>query len=209
MIFLIFGNGFLFNSALHSLEHNDQKMMNISYEYGLLLGGYGEYAAQIKGLELNEGADRLHHALRLYKQRKIKKIIVLSGAYSDEYPSITEGKITVDFLKECGVPERDILLESKSRNTYENALYAKELLERENIKGQGLLISSAFHMRRANACFEAQGIQCTPYATDYRSKKENFSLETHILPSSKYLIEWRIIFKEIIGYWVYAIRGYI
>ena len=54
-----------------------------------------------------------------------------------------------------GIPENDIIIENKSRNTHENAFYTGQLFEKNGFsKSNNLLITSSMHMRRAQACFE-------------------------------------------------------
>ena len=53
-----------------------------------------------------------------------------------------------------GIPENDIIIENKSRNTHENAFYTAQLFEKNGFsKSNNLLITSSMHMRRAQACF--------------------------------------------------------
>ncbi len=175
----------------------------------LLLGGYGRYGHQKKSLELNEAADRIAESLALYHSKKIKKIIVLSGASSSAFPEQKEANLSKSYLLKCGVKDKDILVDSSSLNTFQNAENAKQIIEKNNLKGPFYLITSAFHMRRAKACFDNQNINTIPLATDYYSTVETFDLEYHLLPNTQTLVDWKIIFKEIVGYWVYDLKGYI
>ncbi|MDC7232344.1 MAG: YdcF family protein [Spirochaetales bacterium] len=56
-------------------------------------------------------------------------------------------------FRNLGIPEMSYILESESRNTYENAMYTAALTEHRNI----VLVTSAFHMKRGILCFEAEG----------------------------------------------------
>ena len=65
-----------------------------------------------------------------------------------------------------GLDARRILVETRSRNTYENAVYSKELAQPQ--PGQiWLLVTSANHMPRAVGCFRAVGFDVIPYPVDY------------------------------------------
>ena len=105
---------------------------------------------------------------------------------------------------EVGVPKEDILIENKSRNTYENAKYTSELLgdNTENL----LLITSAWHMKRANLCFQKFNLNCDKFPTDYTMKDKEFNLTYLILPTARTYERWEILIKEWVGFVVYTIK---
>lgn len=64
-------------------------------------------------------------------------------------------------------PER-LVLESRSRNTYENAVFTRRMVSPE--PGETwLLVTSAFHMPRAKALFDKAGFPTVPWPVDYRT----------------------------------------
>ncbi len=68
---------------------------------------------------------------------------------------------------EQGIAPERVILEERSRSTHENAVYAKELIQ----PAQGatwILITSAYHMPRAVASFDAAGWPVIPYPVDYK-----------------------------------------
>jgi uncharacterized SAM-binding protein YcdF (DUF218 family) len=65
-----------------------------------------------------------------------------------------------EFLKCQGIPADAILLETASRNTRENALYSKRLLD--SLPGRKVLLTSDYHMFRARRVFAKIGIQVLP-----------------------------------------------
>lgn len=211
LVFFVFGNSHLYNFAMDALEteplQQNEYLPNI--EAALLLGGYGKFGHQRNSLEFNEASDRLNECLALYHSKKIKKIIVLSGASSSAFPEQKEAVLSRSYLLRCGVDSKDLIIDSSSLNTFQNAENAKKIIDESGMKGPFYLVTSAFHMRRAKSCFDSQKISTIPLATDYYSSKEAFDIEYHILPNTQTLVDWKIIFKEIIGYWVYDIKGYI
>jgi uncharacterized SAM-binding protein YcdF (DUF218 family) len=68
------------------------------------------------------------------------------------------------WARRLGVPETAILLEDRSRTTYENAVYTKRILGDASV----LLVTSASHLPRATALFRKQGLRVTPYPCGYR-----------------------------------------
>ena len=77
-----------------------------------------------------------------------------------------------DLLVEWGVPSTAILIETKSLNTYQNAINVKPILESHNINNV-LLVTSAIHMPRALATFQSVGINAIPSPTDYKTLDRN------------------------------------
>ena len=72
-----------------------------------------------------------------------------------------------------------------------------------------LLVTSAFHMRRAKLMFEkyAPEIEVVPAATDYEALvrcgwKSGFSL-WDLIPNAEMMFQSSYMIKEIIGYWGY------
>lgn len=115
---------------------------------------------------LQSGADRIWHAARIYHAGKAP-LIVLSGGR----PSLTrqsEAQAMQIFLLDLGVAEQALVLEEESANTRENAENSARILSDLDITDI-LLVTSAFHMPRAKALFEAQGLKVTPASTDYQA----------------------------------------
>src|SRR5690606_30182135 len=79
---------------------------------------------------------------------------------------VPETDAMTELLVALGVPEEAILPEDRSRNTYENALYVRELLAQAD-SNEIVLVTSALHMPRSVAIFERQGFSVTPAPVDY------------------------------------------
>lgn len=100
---------------------------------------------------------RVDKAIELYKTRKIRKVLVSGGVgYLNLKRNITEAELMRNYLLEHGVLKSDILIENRSRNTYENFLYSYQLLKDTcNLKSTTFaLITSDFHMKRASGLFQ-------------------------------------------------------
>jgi len=73
------------------------------------------------------------------------------------------------FLVSLGVSENRVLLETRSRNTDENALFTREMVKPQR-EERWLLVTSAAHMPRAMGTFRHAGFEPIPYPTDFRSE---------------------------------------
>ena len=110
------------------------------------------------------------------------------------------------YLLENKIPDEDILIETKSRNTNENASNSASILKKEFANGSFLLITSATHMRRAQYCFEKYGIQTTSFTTDNTKSYRSKGYEYILLPRTEALDKWENLIHEWVGYIVYRIK---
>jgi uncharacterized SAM-binding protein YcdF (DUF218 family) len=156
--------------------------------------------------DMNDAADRLLHAALLYRAGRAPRVLLSGGGEDGVRP---EAELMAELLEVMGVPRRAMLLEDGSRTTYDNARYSAELLKELGAR-KILLVTSATHMRRAEALFAAQGLEVVPAPTDYQRL---VAPEAATLPawapevgklerSTRALHEWA-------GYWLYRQRGWL
>lgn len=108
--------------------------------------------------QIGSMGDRLTTFLVL-AQRYPRARLVHSGAY--------EAEVARELLVGAGVPSERIEFEDRSRNTCESARATRELVQ-PSPDERWLLVTSAFHLPRAMACFRAVGWEVVPYPTDFR-----------------------------------------
>ena len=208
VLFFIFGNPFLFNEVMLAIEPSSFEVQKDTYETAIILGGYAGKNTRGGDLEFFDASDRLATALSLYKEGKIKKLFISSGAHPIGHPEWAEAQLSADWLKRCGVPNEDIVIEDASLNTFQNALLSKLIIDSLGLKGPFLLITSASHIPRAEACFLKQGVSVQPLAVDHLSHLEKTSVLDYILPGMRTVIDWEVPIKECVGRIVYRIQGY-
>ncbi len=165
----------------------------------VVLGGGMEDSQAIPYPDMGGPADRVWHAARLYKAGKAP-VVIPTG--------VGEDQTAVPLLLDLGVPASAIQVETASRNTDENARFTAALLTRLGAR-RVLLVTSAWHMRRARWLFERAGVQVIPAATDYeatiaRERVDRWSL-LGLLPNPDAMGRNTVILKEYIGYWVYRV----
>ncbi len=117
---------------------------------------------------LNEHAERLTMTLALARRFPDAPVVVSGGNAGIRPGSLSEADAMRRLLVADGLDENRLRLEDRSRNTYENAVYSKALVEPK--PGQvWVLVTSAFHMPRAVGCFRHVGWAVTPYPVDYET----------------------------------------
>lgn len=93
-------------------------------------------------------AQRLTKGKTIYDQFHGRpKLIVSGGQGADELTS--EAAAMANYLIEQGVPEEDILIENRSRTTFENLTFSKAILEKEGLGKHVLIVTNSFHTLRA------------------------------------------------------------
>jgi uncharacterized SAM-binding protein YcdF (DUF218 family) len=210
VLLFIFTNPFLTNQAVKRLEMPYKKLseLNKVYDYAIVLGGMAEWDIKYQRLVFKSPADRLQQAIFLYKTGRIKKFILSGGSGSTTKPDEREMTYVKKYLLDTGIPESDLLIESNSRNTHENARYVAEMMKGKD--ASYILITSAFHMHRAEGCFKKAGIKVFSWPTDRISiaEDEQYYIQNILVPSGDCVLSWSIFIKEAIGFQVYRIMGY-
>ena len=208
ILFLFFGYTPLSNFLLNKLEdfikpskYPVQQLTGI-----IVLGGSFNQELESKErneVSLNELAERATKALEIYK--KNSKILILFSGYSNKIKPIgwSESDMAKKFFLEQGVKSENLIFENKSRNTYENVQYSKDIIR--GYKGSWGLVTSAFHMPRSYFLFKRENLILEPISVDYRTGTGpifwiNFDIK-------KGLENWNIILHEVVGISYYRITG--
>jgi uncharacterized SAM-binding protein YcdF (DUF218 family) len=208
ILFLFFGYTPLSNFLLNKIEdfikpskYPVQQLTGV-----IVLGGSLELVLESKERNevlLNSSAERLTKALEIY--RKNPRILILFTGFSKELKpkGWGESDMAKKFFLEQGVKLENLIFENKSRNTFENIIYSKDII-RTN-KGTWGLVTSASHMPRSYFSFKRQGLILEPISVDYRTGTSpifwiNFDIK-------KGLENWNIILHEVVGISYYKITG--
>ena len=157
---------------------------------------------------LQQGADRLTNALWLYRSGRARRIVISGGSGAVLHQAHTEAADLAVLLRLAGVPRQDILVEARSRNTRENALFTKQLLARHPEITSLVLVTSAFHQRRALGCFAKAGLHPQPFPADFRTTDRRWTPDYWLVPNIDALSRWSLLLHEVAGYAVYKAAGY-
>ncbi|MBC7650658.1 MAG: YdcF family protein, partial [Deinococcales bacterium] len=198
-IFIIFSNPFLYYKILYAWQINEPNLeKGKQYEAGILLGGMTMFNKNGKGY-FNDREDRFMQTLKLYNQGVIKKIIVSGGSGQLLGNEPAEAVFLQQQFLANNVKPSDIFIESKSRSTFENALFSKHILDSLNLTSPYILISSASHLRRARMVFKKGGMTVLPYPSAFETIDKTYSLEDFVWPNLNVMSGWTGLIKEIIG----------
>lgn len=154
--------------------------------------------------DLNSAADRLTHAVALYKAKKAPLVLLSGGSTTGSRP---EAEQLRDYLQLMGLPSTALLLERQSLDTQQNARYSAVILQGREVN-KILLVTSAYHMGRAVPLFERQGFEVIPAPTDYQ-RLVGKPLVPRWLPTADDLWRTTAAIKEYVGFVYYRAQGWL
>ncbi len=214
LILLLGSNGYVVNQIQSAYEMPQISLEpQAHYPLAVVLGGGMIRPTQEDPTRINlaESSDRCMQAALLFKSGKINRILITGGNTTIGNLKIDKSEETIYVKRlfiELGIPADSILTETQSKNTRENAIYSKKIIDSLKINTPVLLITSAYHMRRASACYEKEKIQIIPYSVDNKKKDTQMGILESIIPTEKELHKLSILIHEMFGYLMYKIMGY-
>jgi uncharacterized SAM-binding protein YcdF (DUF218 family) len=125
------------------------------------------------------GVFRCIHAAEVYRRTGPCPVIVSGGKVSPRAPGPPPAEAMRDLLIHLGVAPTDVVAETASRTTYENAVYSRELLDDRNL-GDVVLVTDAAHMFRSVGCFREVGMDVTPAACNYQATALSWTADTFL-----------------------------
>ena len=190
LYFLLFNTPFLWFLASPLKISEAPQKADVILVFG---GGVGETGSPGKST-----IERARYAAELYKQGYSDKILFSSG-YTYVYNDAENMKLVAISR---GVPDRDIILEQKANNTYENVIFSKEILDQYEWDSI-LLVSSPYNMRRANLVFNKWYKDAAVFYTPVQ--RSQFYERSYGIK----LEQIRAIMHEYLGIAYYWFKGYI
>ena len=209
VVFLITTNPLLVNELMLAWERPPVPLAALPRhaDAAVLLTGITQVAKSPHDrVYLGAGADRFTDALWLYRAGRVRRIIVSGGSGAVQATAHTEADDLTTLLRLAGVPNSAIIREGKSRNTRENALFTKQLLSSE--QDTLILVTSAFHQRRAMGCFAKVGLHPIGFPAGYRSTDRSLAPDAWLVPSPEALANFSLLAHEVVGWLIYKVLGY-
>lgn len=158
-------------------------------------------------VEFSTAVDRIIKGMEMIRENQADYLVISGGSGELIGPTLSEAKLLRDFVIRHGLPPEKILVDAESRNTRENALMTKVLLEVHHLT-RIALVTSAFHMPRAMGCFRAVGLTPVPMAVDYQVSTPNEKDFRVYCPSAEAFMKFGTLVHELVGLVIYGLRGY-
>jgi uncharacterized SAM-binding protein YcdF (DUF218 family) len=210
IVFFIFSNPWLMNVIWDKYQWQPVSMEQLpNADAGILLGGMSGYDETLKKGFFGQTSDRFIQTGRLYDAGKISNIIVTGGnAIFVKDQSYSEAEFLVDNFKDLKIPAEHLFMETKAKNTLQNASFTKAMLDSMHLKAPYILITSAVHMPRAVKVFEKAGVPVIPYPCNYVVTKDFTRLTLrNMVPSPFPLLNWSGLLREWMGLAQLALVG--
>lgn len=208
--FLFFSNHYIIHKLIINWQAPPKEFVsNEQYPAGVVLTGFAGFEYNTHKGYFSSASDRFIQTVKLYQQKRIKKIIISggSGSLDKDQQRFKEADFAKQEMIAIGIPAADIIAENKSRNTYENATETKKLLDSLHLTGPVLLITSAMHMKRSVKVFEKTGINVVAYPCNYNALDNPQHFGESILPTYEAFDMWDKYVKEVAGLLIYRITG--
>jgi uncharacterized SAM-binding protein YcdF (DUF218 family) len=136
----------------------------------VVLGGAvsPDVSAARNEIALNEAAERMTATAKLAREHPNARI-VFTGGSGRLFGGATEADFVTDLFESFGIPRDRITLENRARNTVENAVFTKELVQPKPAE-RWLLVTSAHHMPRSVGVFRKAGFPVEAHPVDFRTR---------------------------------------
>ena len=151
--------------------------------------------------EFNDSVDRFFAGLDLFNNNK-SPILILTRGKMPWSIGIAEGEYLKELAIKYGVSEENIILTDEVQNTDQEAKAIKEILTED---AKIILVTSAFHMPRAEKVFKAANINLIPYPVDFQNSKSKTTMMDFI-PSAGSLFDTSHFVREMIGRLYYNLK---
>ncbi len=133
---------FALYSIITRYEGTPKANVPVTADVGIVLGATLWNNAPSPGLR-----ERLDLGLELFRSGAFKSFIV-TGGLDDNGATLTEAEGMRNYLIAQGVPESSILLDSESSSTYENLLFAQDIMESQDWN-TAVILTHDYHGSRA------------------------------------------------------------
>jgi uncharacterized SAM-binding protein YcdF (DUF218 family) len=148
--------------------------------------------------------DRFFGGIDLFKAGKAQKLVFTGGKMPWDKARKTEGDVLKEYAISNGIPSEKIFVTKDVENTAEEALSVKELISPSK---RIILVTSAYHMYRAQRLFEKQGFEVISYKVDYKVSQNNKIVVMDFLPDAQCLEQTETGCREILGRIFYIIKN--
>lgn len=175
----------------------------------VLSGGVDSRARTVDSFERMKPATfvRATEGARILSNNPNATLIVSGGRLF----KVPEAEVIGHYLTTIGIPKDRLILENRSRNTYENAVNVAVILTEEDVRGPIVLVTSAMHMLRAVKSFELalkdSDITICPASVDYQGLP---SFQTYgWVPQMTALVKFDHMLHELVALLMYRLKGWL
>lgn len=215
VIYYLLSTGPLNYLLIRSLETTTPKFteeLKIKPEAIVILAGGARRIGPLCPREELSGASwrRLWRGLEIYRELEGKIPIIYSGGSGNIFDKVSiEGSLSRQYAALTGIPESDFIIETASRNTYENIRETQKLLDKmfpDSDLHRVILVTSSIHMPRAMLISQKSGLSPIPMPADFPIRSTDFNLLDFIPSAEAFAISTSCL-HEWLGIIAYRLLG--
>ena len=175
----------------------------------VILGGMRVLTQKNQDLIEWSDPDRFFAGIKLYKEGKAKRIIFTDGYSPFSGINVSEGLFNRKDAIAVGIPPNSIMITGKANNTFQESRELRKLFNKNNfLNNEIILVTSAFHMKRAKNLFQRADFKVVEFPVDFEPKclKKKFVHNIFcLLPNVVSLKNSSMALREIMGRVFYRI----
>jgi uncharacterized SAM-binding protein YcdF (DUF218 family) len=159
--------------------------------------------------EWGDAVDRVFGGIALARAERAPRLIFSGGGWIGQEGLPSEGDRARELAIQAGVPADRIEVSPQALNTAEEATTIRKMFgagQSDSARPKIILVTSAFHMPRAQITFETEGFEVLPYPVDFRAPVRRAVLEDW-LPDPKALVKTDLVIREALGRGYYRLRA--
>jgi len=147
--------------------------------------------------------DRFFGGIALFKAGKAQKLVFTGGKMPWDKAKKTEGEVLKEYAVLNSITSEKLFVTKDVENTADEAVAVKELISPSK---RIILVTSAYHMYRAQRLFEIQGFEVIPYKMDYKAERNKQITIIDFFPSAGNLELTETGIRELLGRLFYLIK---
>ena len=171
----------------------------------VVLGGMLNYTKTKSGGTFEwSDPDRFFGGIELIKAKKARYLVFMGTKLPWNNNKKNEGEILKDFAFNFGVNKDSILVTDNVETTEAEANAVNFLFPSKETKI--LLVTSAFHIKRAKIIFEKKGFLVEEYPVDFHTNDSKITI-LDFIPSIGNLAQSEFVMREFLGIFIYFIKS--
>ena len=181
---------------------------NATADAVVVLGGYVSGGdEELTGIDASGAFDRILTGIELVRTGKADRLYVGGGMYRSNDGRKSEFSVIEPWIKRWDLTDVPIGMLGDAGNTYGESQAVKKLMN-EHGWSKIFLVTTAWHMPRAQAVFESSGVRVIPVGCDFRSIPKGKG-KLQFLPKSGGLASLHYFLYEKVGWMYYRSKGWI
>lgn len=209
LLLYVFSMPIISKELLRTIEAHTVRLQPADIEQAdaiVVLSGMLTWSPAKNGLAREWGdPDRFWGGIELFQAEKAPLLIFTGGKLPWELGQGNEGDVLKKYAQQLQVPEEKIVVTFDVQNTEQEARAVREILKN---KLKIILVTSAFHMNRAQSVFEREEFKVVPYPVDFKVPEQSITLMS-FLPHAGGIGQTDLALRELIGIAFYKFKGWL